>query len=510
MIPLILYTDLRLILVWSWRGFLTFLYLLFIGFSIVLPIDSIVQATESSNDALNTFIVVGAIAFFLFFSIIILAGRAIYYRSCLKDIPRYYIPLTPNDLPHKPSRHLVLEKLEKSKKLSVIFKIPNLPVIHPGFEPPRRCDDPNYEKLFPEYLNYSVCIKNISDRLKYQGIFLNNVDPSVNLQDTISDLIRNKFILNSNDEVQIRNANDFIDLYEYLRYSGKEVERADFIKFVQLCIYFVDLTINKNDLLQRSTNNSDDLDDITTRNTVINQNPFSSELSFDINSFISEFNNPMFDLSTDLNTSRFNDDTNFNKPNIKSIDSHLGRSRSHTNSKNNHRGLHDSTLHLTSTINDADSESILILTSNSNSNGNSVYSSNPFNSNSSEQDIEEFRPGLLNRFPTQTSSQERVYQEDIFIQHPHSSHLAQQQYMPSQRQPLSSQQGGMEYPGNQMAQSHSVIPQGTDHSNSQTSLMEPPKIFLSSSRMPSLNIIDVVEDEEDSTDSDPISKIESY
>lgn len=138
-----------------------------IGFSIVLPVDSIAQAAQSSNNAFNTFIVVGALVAFAVVSIAIIVARILFYRSCVQDIPRRYLPITPNDLPHRGSRKMIIENMEKTKELSVLFKRPKEPVIHPGLEPPERCDDPHIEKLFPDYLNYRSCIKNLSDRLKY-------------------------------------------------------------------------------------------------------------------------------------------------------------------------------------------------------------------------------------------------------------------------------------------------------------------------------------------------------
>lgn len=206
----------------------------------------------------------------------------------MKDIPKYYIPLTPNDLPHRPSRQLVLEKLEKTKKLNTIFKTPNEPIIHPGLEPPIRCDDPSLEKLFPEYLNYSVCIKNIADRLKYQGIFFNQVDSNIELQDTITDLIEQKFIINSTNDEEIEKATQFIKLYDFVRFSGQEIQRTQFIEFVQLCIYFVDLTANQNEFLLDNNRNTTNVFDQSSLFGIANRDTDSTPI------FTNPFNNSRY------------------------------------------------------------------------------------------------------------------------------------------------------------------------------------------------------------------------
>lgn len=239
--------ELEKLKIWVFRGIIVVATIFLFGFSTVLPVDSIVQAIESSNNALNTFIVIGALVAFALVSIIIMTARIIFYRSCFQDIPRRYLPITPNDLPHRDSRRMIIENMEKSKELSILFKRPKEPVIHPGLEPPSRCDDPRAEKLFPDYLNYRACIKSLSDRLKYQGVFLNNMNIDMELGDTFADVVRSQFIKNNHKKIQLDNANKFIDLYETIRYSGQEVTRQQFIDFISLGIYFVEISLTRDD-----------------------------------------------------------------------------------------------------------------------------------------------------------------------------------------------------------------------------------------------------------------------
>ncbi|CCE89518.1 Dlt1p TDEL_0A01860 [Torulaspora delbrueckii] len=240
---------------WFYRGSLVFAMLFLIGFSIVLPIDCIAQAAQSSNNALNTFIVVGALVAFGVACIVIVVGRIIFYKSCRRYIPRRYIPISAADLPHKGSRKLILENMDRSKDLSALFKMPKDPVIHAGLEPPARCDNTKEEKFFPEYLNYQSCIKSLADRMRYQGVFLNNMELDMKLDETFSDVVRNQFMKDTDDEVQLQNAQRFIEIYETVRFSGQEVTRKQFVDFVSLAIYLVDvsMTMDKKKHTRRSS-----------------------------------------------------------------------------------------------------------------------------------------------------------------------------------------------------------------------------------------------------------------
>ncbi|KOG97463.1 Dlt1p [Saccharomyces eubayanus] len=230
---------------WLYKGSLFISLILLIGFSVVLPIDSIAQASKSENNAFNTFIVVGALVVFGVVCIVIIIGRVLFHKSCLKDIPRRYIPITPADLPHLASREAVLKNMERSKELTILLKKPKDPVIHDGLEPPKRCDFPSNEKLFPEYLNYADCIKSLTDRLKYHGLFLNNLDVRMKLEDTFADVVNSQFVNRNTNKVQLQKAKDFIDLYETIRFSGKDVTRDQFILFVELCLYFGEVSLTR-------------------------------------------------------------------------------------------------------------------------------------------------------------------------------------------------------------------------------------------------------------------------
>ena len=215
--------------------------LLLILFSAVLPIDSIAQAAESENNAFNTFIVVGALVVFVVICVTLLIGRLLYYRSCLVDIPRRYLPITPADLPHEESRQFIVKSMERSKELSVLFNTPQEHVIHAGLEPPKRCDIPNYEKIFPEYLDYKAAIKSIRTKFKYTGVFLPVSDTRADIDQTISDIINSNYINHEHStNEETTKAKRFIHIYEYCTFSGEDVTREQFLEFVELYIYFAD------------------------------------------------------------------------------------------------------------------------------------------------------------------------------------------------------------------------------------------------------------------------------
>lgn len=275
---------------WLYRCCFIGSVLLLVGFAAVLPIDSIAQASVSDNNALNTFIVVGAIVVFFVICVVVIVGRLIYRKSCLVDIPRRYLPVTEADLPHYESRQYILTNMDRSKEMGIYFKKPKGPVVHDGLEPPLRCDvllsssenidagndnnnnnDTN-SKIFPEYLNYETCMKVVSNRIKYQGFFLSIVNLEMETQDTFSDIIRKQFILGHGPkQTQVQKAQRFVQLYESLQFSGKPIKREDFIEFVELSVYFADSIATSDKSLKGNNRNYKDTDILTRINTKSNQ-----------------------------------------------------------------------------------------------------------------------------------------------------------------------------------------------------------------------------------------------
>ncbi|QEU62388.1 Dlt1 [Kluyveromyces lactis] len=209
--------------------------LLFVGFSVVVPLDCIVQASDSSNDAVNTFIVVGAAVVLVVFGISISFARVLIFRRSLQDIPKKYIPVTAQDMRHKPSREYVIEKMKRAGELAEKFKVPKEPVLHAGMEP-------KDSDMFPEHLKYAEIVKFISDRFRFDGALLLNFVTESDLSTTFKTALYKLFENEKHPYKQY--LDEFISLYEKFRFSGQDIERNDFVKFLRLYKYLADLSNN--------------------------------------------------------------------------------------------------------------------------------------------------------------------------------------------------------------------------------------------------------------------------
>lgn len=220
------------------------LVLFFVGFSVVVPIDAIAQASRSQNDALNTFIVVGAFVLFGIISIVIALGRVYVQRSCLQDIPKSYLPITPEDMPHAGSRNLLLKEMDRSQELATFLKKPRERVVHDGLARPEAD-----EYGLPPLLNYEDSVKIITSRLKYQGIFSNLIKLDLNNGDTFADIMSSLFAQTGNFQ---KEAAEYTALYETIRFSGKEITNKQFMRFMDLSIFFSDSLMTTNILNPKS------------------------------------------------------------------------------------------------------------------------------------------------------------------------------------------------------------------------------------------------------------------
>ncbi|CUS22869.1 LAQU0S07e01970g1_1 [Lachancea quebecensis] len=235
--------------VWLYRTSLVVLVLFFVGFSVVVPIDAMAQASRSTNDALNTFIVVGAFVSFGVLSIVIAVGRVLVQRSCLQDIPKGYLPITPEDMPHQPSRSMILEQMDRSHKLAILLKKPKEPVTHDGMARPDSDDHG-----LPPLLNYEDSIKIITSRLKYQGVFSNLVKLDSDTGDTFAKMAKSMSTQNRLSSNEIK---DYVKLYEAIRFSGKEITKEQFLQFMDQSIFFLDSLISTGGLDSHSNRTSD-------------------------------------------------------------------------------------------------------------------------------------------------------------------------------------------------------------------------------------------------------------
>ncbi|CEP61023.1 Dlt1p LALA0_S02e05006g [Lachancea lanzarotensis] len=261
---------------WFYRGSLVVLVLLFVGFSVVMPIDAMAQASRSNNDALNTFIVVGAFVVFGVLSIIIAAGRVFVQRSCLQEIPKRYLPFTPEDLPHRGSREFILRQMDHSHDLAEILKKPAGIVVHAGLSRPVHENEEDGNVTLPSLLNYEESIKIITSRLKYQGAFFGLTELNPPIGHTFADVIHSLFTHTGQHPIE---ATEYVELYEQIRFSGQEITSEQFLRFMDLSLFLVDVLLRMH---QDPTPRTPQPDDSDSYNEVdyLNVGEHSSEVHY--------------------------------------------------------------------------------------------------------------------------------------------------------------------------------------------------------------------------------------
>lgn len=227
---------------WSYRFSLVFFIVFFTGFCAVVPIDSIVQASQSSNYALNTFVVVGALVLFGVTGIVLTTTRIIMQRSALQDIPKRYIPLDDGDLP-KECDVMINETFAKCEEIRSLAlntdgdgdddgPIDEQFVKHPGLSGPK-------SELLPPSLSFDEVVRAIGDKLKWGGALIGTetrVPQNASFREIVAyleqHLIATNFKLNK----------EYVELYEALRFSGDLITEENFIKFMTMSIEFVKIT----------------------------------------------------------------------------------------------------------------------------------------------------------------------------------------------------------------------------------------------------------------------------
>ncbi|AET40476.1 Dlt1p Ecym_6079 [Eremothecium cymbalariae DBVPG len=225
---------------WLHRTSLTIFCSLLVAFSLVMPIDSVVQAARSGKNALNTSVVVGAVVLTGIVFAVFATSRVLVHRSCIQDIPKRYIPITKHDILHSACRDEITKCIEFTHKSGKDLRTPMRKVVHDGLEPPPNPKFPGDDTI-PPLLNYKTCLKVVADRFKFQGMFLNNLDANPRIGSTFSQYVREQF--KSEDEALTRRVDEFIDLYEKIRYSDTPIRREEFLRYMDISLYFVDLSL---------------------------------------------------------------------------------------------------------------------------------------------------------------------------------------------------------------------------------------------------------------------------
>lgn len=223
---------------WCYRLTFFFFMLFFIGFCAVVPIDAISKASQSSNYALNTFVVVGALVLFGVFSAFITTTRIFILRSSLGDIPKRYVPLDVDDLPHACIKMIEanFDKCEHIRKRALVAPSS---VKHAGLSSPD-------SDVLPPLLRYEDTIRAIGMKLKWDNTSVMNnlaVPKNLSFREIVAFLEENKDVSNT------RACREYVELYEELRYSGKLITEEKFVRFMELSLEFIkDINENNSDM----------------------------------------------------------------------------------------------------------------------------------------------------------------------------------------------------------------------------------------------------------------------
>lgn len=232
---------------WSYRSSLIFFIVFFAGFCSVIPIDSIVQASESSNYALNTFVVVGALVLFGVTGIVLTISRIYIQRSALQDIPKRYVPLDDGDLP-KECDVMVNENFKKCEHIRSKALDTDEDVKHPGLSGPK-------SELLPPSLSFEEVVRAIGDRLKWGGALI-GTDYEVPSNSSFREIVA--YLEEKMIATDYKLNREYVELYEELRFSGDLIDEEKFIKFMKMSIEFVKITrLNMGESLERRYSESE-------------------------------------------------------------------------------------------------------------------------------------------------------------------------------------------------------------------------------------------------------------
>lgn len=190
----------------------------------IIPIDVIILSkTNNSHLATNTVIIIVICVVFVFFSSILHMFRLFYDKMLLQEIPKPYIPITANDIGYSASKSIELEMI-KCKKIFELAK-PTGNISHPGLYHHSEFDINPPE--FPDNLIYENVVKVIGQELKYNGTLTVSNTRILRLDNHYT--LRELLHVYRNDPI----VENFLDLYENLRFSGRPITCNEFKEFLK-------------------------------------------------------------------------------------------------------------------------------------------------------------------------------------------------------------------------------------------------------------------------------------
>lgn len=215
---------------WAYTTSFIILIGLILTFSTVLIIDIIIQSrTYNSHLATNTVIIMVFIALFVISYATIDMFRLIYNRIILEEIPKNYVPVSEKDIGSSFSSKIEQTMIRCQKIKKMAKPIGN--INHPGLfhQSGNDNNNDNDNNELPDNLIYENVVRIIGQEIKYNGtLTINENGKYLKLDNhySLSELLEN---YSNNDE----KINNFLKLYEDLRFSGKPITLDQFKDFLQ-------------------------------------------------------------------------------------------------------------------------------------------------------------------------------------------------------------------------------------------------------------------------------------
>ncbi|ODQ48698.1 hypothetical protein PICMEDRAFT_70315 [Pichia membranifaciens NRRL Y-2026] len=214
-------------LLWLYTSSFVVIMIIILSMSSVLPIDVIVQSkTNNSHLATNTVIILVICVVFLFISAILHMFRLFYDNMLLQEIPKPYVPITPNDVGKSTSRTIERE-IVRCKEILERAK-PRGDISHPGLF---HQSEYNHDVELPDNLIYENVVNVIGQELKYNGTLTVGDDKVLRLDNHYT--LRELLHVYEDDEM----VGKFLNLYEKLRFSGEPITCDEFKDFLQKWSY---------------------------------------------------------------------------------------------------------------------------------------------------------------------------------------------------------------------------------------------------------------------------------
>lgn len=205
---------------------LVFFVIVFIGLVVITPVDTILQS-QASGQFWNVIITVVAYCLTVVIAIILYIIRLIKTRRSLADIPRRYIP-RPDDI-SPGSANLIESELSRCERIikETMPSSINGNVSHAGFLPPSIATE-SFEGPYEEVVDAMVAFFSRKATALHSSF---GRPQGMAIREYLL-LLQSYAIFEEHDSPLI---DEFLQMYEYARFSGNPLHKAQFNNFVETC-----------------------------------------------------------------------------------------------------------------------------------------------------------------------------------------------------------------------------------------------------------------------------------